>query len=388
MSSSTSKVNDSESMMSDWVESAADEEGNPRSADSLTPAEKKEETAAVKVLLDEAKAIMAEAEAMKAEATAVMKEAQKNRVEVTTALLEIELEKASMERAHAFQKNKIKLNVGGYRFETSLQTLTSVPGTYFSSLFSGRFPLTPDEEDGSYFIDRSGRHFNYVLDYLRDPTSFVAASSSMTESIKRELAVEAGFYGLLELMMPFLSLDHIGRLLLQRAYLNGTRADVKIAVSQARDLVFDVEESSMFLSAQFSDLRFIITEQFVNGSPVWAAGDGLTFMYRTTSNRMMISVASSAVDGVVEADGTAPPCLYNSCLSPLVNAPSDLPSNMWVSNEAATSAAQFASASRLSNGNGELVWAEVPEFRIHTVHGLRDDDVAMAKAINHLSETL
>ena len=44
----------------------------------------------------------------------------------------VEKEKASTERKSSW----IKLNVGGHRFETSLQTLTSVPDTYFSSYFS------------------------------------------------------------------------------------------------------------------------------------------------------------------------------------------------------------------------------------------------------------
>lgn len=32
---------------------------------------------------------------------------------------------------------------------------------------SGRFKLEKDEEDGSYFIDRSPEYFEIILDYLR-----------------------------------------------------------------------------------------------------------------------------------------------------------------------------------------------------------------------------
>jgi len=38
-----------------------------------------------------------------------------------------------------------------------------------TAMFSGNFPLIP-EEDGSYFIDRDGEVFKYVLSYLRDGT--------------------------------------------------------------------------------------------------------------------------------------------------------------------------------------------------------------------------
>jgi hypothetical protein len=76
----------------------------------------------------------------------------------------LEEEKAAMEKAHIFQKKKILLNVGGHRFETSLQTLTAVPTTCFDSLFSGRFELIPDAE-GGYFIDRDGVHFRHILNF-------------------------------------------------------------------------------------------------------------------------------------------------------------------------------------------------------------------------------
>jgi len=49
----------------------------------------------------------------------------------------LEEEKAAMEKSYTFQTNKILLDVGGHKFTTSLDTLTSVPETYFASVFSG-----------------------------------------------------------------------------------------------------------------------------------------------------------------------------------------------------------------------------------------------------------
>jgi hypothetical protein len=72
-----------------------------------------------------------------------------------------------MEKTHAFQ-TKTLLNVGGVRFETSLPTLTSVPGTYLEAFFSGRHLLAPDPVDGAFFIDPVDGAF-FILDYLRDP---------------------------------------------------------------------------------------------------------------------------------------------------------------------------------------------------------------------------
>ena len=94
----------------------------------------------------------------------------------------------------------VKLNVGGQFFSTSLQTLTKDPGSMLHAMFSGRFDTKP-AEDGSYFIDRDGTHFRYILNYLR--TGKLVAPPDPT--VREELEVEAEFYqirGLLDELHP------------------------------------------------------------------------------------------------------------------------------------------------------------------------------------------
>ena len=112
------------------------------------------------------------------------KEAEGMKRKVQEERAALEAEKAAMEKAHTFQNNKICLNVGGHRFETSRRTLTSIPDTYLSSLFSGRFELATDA-DGAYFIERDGSHFRHVLNFLRDPVS-------IANSFTRHLCVAHG----------------------------------------------------------------------------------------------------------------------------------------------------------------------------------------------------
>ena len=57
------------------------------------------------------------------------------------------------------------------------------------AMFSGRFDTKPGE-DGSYFIDRDGTHFRYILNYLR--TGQLIAPKD--EIIREELLAEAEFY--------------------------------------------------------------------------------------------------------------------------------------------------------------------------------------------------
>ncbi|KAL9653864.1 hypothetical protein ABK040_012925 [Willaertia magna] len=60
----------------------------------------------------------------------------------------------------------IKLNVGGKIFLTTLTTLLNEKDTFFTNYFSDRFKPSC-EVDGSYFIDRNYKYFEYILDHLR-----------------------------------------------------------------------------------------------------------------------------------------------------------------------------------------------------------------------------
>ena len=58
-------------------------------------------------------------------------------------------------------------------------------------MFSGRFD-TKSSEDGSYFIDRDGTHFRYILNYLR--TGQLIVPEDELVRIRGELLAEAEFY--------------------------------------------------------------------------------------------------------------------------------------------------------------------------------------------------
>jgi hypothetical protein len=59
----------------------------------------------------------------------------------------------------------VKLNVGGKRFETTLNTLISHKKSYFYHLLSSN-KFKPDKNE-EYFLDRSPEYFNDILYYLR-----------------------------------------------------------------------------------------------------------------------------------------------------------------------------------------------------------------------------
>jgi len=134
--------------------------------------------------VEEAKeAAMKEVEAERAHLADVWKD-------LTAAL---EKEKAAM-GSHPQGKvgPKVKLDVGGHVCTTSKGTLTAEPGSLLARMFDGTLPLET-EEDGSVFIDRDGRHFHHVLNYLRDRAAFAPPLDANESS---ELLKEAQFYQL------------------------------------------------------------------------------------------------------------------------------------------------------------------------------------------------
>lgn len=60
----------------------------------------------------------------------------------------------------------VQLNVGGHLYTTSLGTLRKCPNSKLAELFSGQ-PKLPTDAEGRYFIDRDGRQFGAVLEFLR-----------------------------------------------------------------------------------------------------------------------------------------------------------------------------------------------------------------------------
>jgi len=61
----------------------------------------------------------------------------------------------------------VSVNVGGQHFVTTTTTLRKDTKSMLYAMFSGKYPSKRDF-NGSYFIDRDGKYFRYILNYLRD----------------------------------------------------------------------------------------------------------------------------------------------------------------------------------------------------------------------------
>ncbi|VDL84975.1 unnamed protein product [Nippostrongylus brasiliensis] len=82
----------------------------------------------------------------------------------------------------------VKINVGGALFQTTVGTLTK-HDTMLRAMFSGRMQVVTDS-NGWVLIDRSGKHFGVILDFLRD--GFVPLPECRVEV--EQILAEARYY--------------------------------------------------------------------------------------------------------------------------------------------------------------------------------------------------
>jgi len=98
-------------------------------------------------------------------------------------------------------KEPVLLDVGGKYFKTTISTLHKDQHSLLAQMFSLSGFQLPREQDGSYFIDRDGEHFQHILNYLRG----CFAVDGLDRATLNEILYEAEFYqmrGLYEYLRP------------------------------------------------------------------------------------------------------------------------------------------------------------------------------------------
>lgn len=138
-------------------------------------------------LRDKQKKLSKEQEAFK-------RDMKKEKEEVCRQWQQLRDEVTRMEEMHKIQKGRIKLDVGGHIFTTSLLTLSREQDSMLAAMFGGRHEIIK-EDDGCVFIDRDGTHFRYVLNYLRDGGATMETLPRDRQLLK-ELKKEATYYQL------------------------------------------------------------------------------------------------------------------------------------------------------------------------------------------------
>lgn len=82
-------------------------------------------------------------------------------------------------------KDPVSLNVGGEIYTTTLDTLTRCRDSMLGAMFTGQIPTLRDN-CGNIFIDRDGKVFRYILNYLRSGSLDLPDCFSELTLLRRE----------------------------------------------------------------------------------------------------------------------------------------------------------------------------------------------------------
>ena len=91
-------------------------------------------------------------------------------------------------------KGMVVLNVGGVKHMTSVDTLIREKDTFFTALFSKQWTIERDDNDRSIFIDRNGKLFTHILEYLR--THSIPKDVLKSDSLHKSILIEAEYFRL------------------------------------------------------------------------------------------------------------------------------------------------------------------------------------------------
>ena len=92
-----------------------------------------------------------------------------------------------------------------YFLPQDLHSLVPPKDSYLCALLTTTVPHARDAA-GRIFIDRDGKHFRHILNYLREGGKWSVTSTNLTEGEVLELATEANYYLLTELYSSLQSL--------------------------------------------------------------------------------------------------------------------------------------------------------------------------------------
>ena len=165
--------------------------------------------------------------------------------------------------------NRIVINVGGRRFQTTVETLLKVPDTVLSELARSHLTLSRDQQVYEYFFDRSAIMFEDIIDYYRTG-SLHFPQDACPDKVKQEMDFwklprsalsDSSWLRYLRQREVEYERDTIRKLLSAR----DAAADKKVLrVGNATAVVYDAPSFGGTISRLYHDVRVNKTSFFLN----------------------------------------------------------------------------------------------------------------------------
>ncbi|XP_062593958.1 BTB/POZ domain-containing protein KCTD2-like [Saccostrea cucullata] len=127
--------------------------------------------------------------------SSVSKEYDEISIEADDQFDKEEDELSVIKQMEQMQKNMVQLDVGGYKFKTTKETITSIPSKLAKLMqIKSSNGIIP-----SYFLDKDPKHLGIILNYLRNNGRIDARILPDESSGLAGIMEECKFYGLVEL---------------------------------------------------------------------------------------------------------------------------------------------------------------------------------------------
>ncbi|KAL3848618.1 hypothetical protein ACJMK2_019466 [Sinanodonta woodiana] len=149
-----------------------------------------------------------------------------------------------MSKYHYSAEKVFKVNVGGTLYTTTRSTLTKYEGSLIWRIFTGDMAC-PRDERGTYFLDRDGHVFRFILNYLRSDKLVVPQGYRDLDILKEE-ADHYGLEGLVREVDSLIALRKRRRRPRQRKKSSQSTGELHRLVERNGDLYLSDEGSDYF----------------------------------------------------------------------------------------------------------------------------------------------
>lgn len=170
-----------------------------------------------------------------------------------------EAQKQGAEIADA--QEPVTVEVGGEKFRTELRTLAKCTGSVFPMLVQGvmqkRQENGRNQRDPYIFIDRDGRHFRFILNYLRQGKQVMQGSAMRNQDkyTLNEILAEVQYYKISELwrLVKFKQVSLNGKQNFEALMRENRFKPIQI---QGRNVKFTTTAEITFKGCNFTDIVF------------------------------------------------------------------------------------------------------------------------------------
>lgn len=197
----------------------------------------------------------------------------------------------------------VHIDVGGCIYTSSLETLTRFANSRITKMFNGSLPIVLDGLKQHYFIDRDGKSFRHVLNFMRTGRLVLPVNFNDFDT----LIAEAKFYELDDMVKQ---LEDARQQQIQQSAQKSTSNSNSPPVSKQRSVYDDLEDSGLSKAKQTA---LILRSAFSKTASKSWSNSSTSAAHTSNHNTSVVNQHSNNIDD--ESSSTSSP----TCKMVIVN---------------------------------------------------------------------